>query len=246
MEKIRVEGKHTIEVPEWFIFNRSNGIYSMDGGYYLANELSDYKTIKDHMLKFGKDKVFLDIGAQMGLSTLPIAAEGYSVIAIEPVKRNLTLLKNNLEVNNFDKVTVFPYAAYSSEAEITMYVPAEEDCASISKNAANVIDREAVPEIVRAARIDDMIENSQDIAFIKIDVQGAELEVIKGMKGMLCEKIERSIYIEWDPNYMRAYGYEPKELHDLLVACGYERKDNRDVKEFFGDVIYTNSWQFYK
>ena len=242
--KLRVDGKYFLNVPDWFIDNRYNGIIgkSGNGDHYEAREIADYKWMSDFMSQFSKDKIFLDIGAQMGLSTMPVASQGYKVIAVEPVKSNLDLLMSNVSENGFnDLVTILPFAAHHEVMIIDIFVPSEEDCASLSEAAATRIGKpvtvQKVSTVVMYNVLPLVCEDLNLIKFIKIDVQGAEIDVLRGMKDFLSDPCNRCIFIEWDPTYMRNYGYEPEELDALLQSYGYHKIESTLGS---GDNIYTN------
>lgn len=244
--KVNVSNPYYMEVPEWFMKNRFNGItsFSETEQCWIANEIPDYTSIKNFMLNFPKTSVFLDVGAQMGLSALPIAAEGYKVLAIEPVSSNLKMLMKNLEISNLkERVILFPYAAHSSEeTDIVMFVPSEEDCASLSESAANRIGKPVHEEKVRTIVLDKAIQTyEKDVHFIKIDVQGAEIDVLRGLKETLKKPTHRYVYMEWDPKYMEDYGSTPEELHSFMNSVGYMRiQPNQESHAFNGDALYTN------
>jgi hypothetical protein len=73
--KVNVPNPYFMNVPEWFMNNRANGVtsYSEAENCWVANEIPAYTQIKNFMLNFPKSSIFLDVGAQMGLCTLPIA-----------------------------------------------------------------------------------------------------------------------------------------------------------------------------
>lgn len=249
MPKIKVltDKPYYMNVPEWFMNNRANGVqkFSEQEGCWLANEIPAYTQIKKFMLNFPKTSVFLDVGAQMGLCTLPIAAEGYDVIAVEPVLSNVSLLNQNVIQNDIvEKVDILPFAAHAKEMKIDIYVPTEEDCASLSESAALKIGKPVTPQSILAIALDDherVREREKDISFIKIDVQGAEIDVLRGLKKTLSQPTRRYVYIEWDPGYMRNYGSTPEEMHELFREMGYRRiSPELSHHEFNGDALYTN------
>lgn len=252
MPKIKVftEKPYYMNVPEWFMNNRANGIVKFDGleNCWIATEIPSYTEIKKFMLNFPKDDIFLDIGAQMGLCTLPIAAEGYEVIAVEPVQSNISLLTTNVIENDFlENVRIFPFAAHSEKKQILIFVPSEEDCASLSEAAAAKIGKPVTSQTVTTIVLDEeLMSQEQRIRFIKIDVQGAEIDVLRGMKNLLSKPTQRYIFTEWDPGYMKNYGSSPEEMHEFFTSLGYRRvyplaeTMGGPVLDFTGDAMYTN------
>jgi FkbM family methyltransferase len=224
---VKSPNSYRISVPEWFMNNRGNrGItferLQQNG---CIEEIDIYKQMREFMQKFSKDSIFLDIGAQMGLSTLSIASEGYDVIAVEPVSSNIAILTENISLNNFDKVKIAKIAAFNENKDITIYVPHEEDCASLSSSAAAIPGASNIQhETVKGMRIHDwLIENHIDtdkIRFVKIDVQGAEEMVINGMEELL-DKSNIHILMEWDVQMMRSMGTNEQSFYTKLTTKGF-------------------------
>lgn len=224
---VKSPNSYRISVPEWFMSNRGNrGItferLQQNG---CIEEIDIYKQMREFMQKFTKDSIFLDIGAQMGLSALSIASEGYDVIAVEPVSSNITILSENIKLNNFDKVRIAKIAAFNENKDITIYVPHEEDCASLSSSAANIPGTNSLQsETVKGMRIYDwLIENHVDtdkIRFVKIDVQGAEEMVIDGMEELL-DKSNIHILMEWDVRMMNSMGTNQDIFYKKLTDKGF-------------------------
>lgn len=234
-----------MNVPEWFMNNRANGVtsYSEAENCWVANEIPAYTQIKNFMLNFPKSSIFLDVGAQMGLCTLPIAAEGYRVLAVEPVLANIKMLIENLKDSDLvSRVTIFPYAAHAKETELTIFVPDEEDCASLSESAAKHIGKPIREEKIRTIVLDKAVATEEkDIHFIKIDVQGAEIDVLRGLEKTLGKPTLRYVFMEWDPTYMKNYGSSPEELHEFMQSAGYKRITPLQAShDFNGDALYTN------
>lgn len=252
MPKIKVltEKPYFMNVPEWFMNNRFNGTthFSNEENCWIATEIPTYTQIKKFMMNFSKEDIFLDIGAQMGLCTLPIAAEGYEVIAVEPVQANISLLTTNLIENDFlENVQILPFAAHSVEKQISIFVPTEEDCASLSEAAAVKIGKEVTEQTVTTVVLDEKLMSQEErIRFIKIDVQGAEIDVLRGMKQLLSKSTQRYIFTEWDPGYMKNYGSSPEEMHEFFTSVGYKRVYplaetlNGPLLDFNGDAMYSN------
>ena len=217
---------YKISVPNWFMYNRGDKGVTFERIQRNGSipEIDIYKFMREYMHKFPVDSVFLDIGAQMGLSTLSVASDGYQVIAVEPVTTNIEILTNNINQNNFDNVKIAKIAAFNENRDISIHIPHEEDCASLSETAANIQGNSTMRnEVVKGMRMYDwLIENDVDvdkIKFIKIDVQGAEEMVIDGMLELLDKSVH--ILMEWDPRMMNSMGTDDRNFFEKLQAKGF-------------------------
>jgi FkbM family methyltransferase len=218
---------YNITVPEWFMNNRGDGGITFERLQQNGsiNEIAIYKHMREFMNRFPTDSIFLDVGAQIGLSTLSVASEGYSVIAVEPVSTNIKLLEANIKLNGFEKVKIADIAAFNENRDIVIYVPHEEDCASLSAVAANIPGAVNIKsETVKGMRIYDWLtENQVDvnkIRFVKIDVQGAEELVINGMEELL-DNSDIHILMEWDPRMMNSMGTNEQTFINRLLSKGF-------------------------
>ena len=182
-------------------FYARKGLTGVTGNIYTGlHEFNDMGFLL-HFLR--PDDVFYDVGANVGSYTLLASgvckANSYT---IEPVPATFSVLKQNIELNGLaDKVTLLNSGAgaaigtlnFSSDEDTTNHVLAAEE---VSK--ANVI---AVPVIT----VDSLLRNGSP-ALIKIDVEGFETEVMKGMQATLELPVLKAIIIELNGSGMR-YGY---------------------------------------
>jgi FkbM family methyltransferase len=132
------------------------------------------------MKKTGCD-LFLDIGANIGYYTVTAGMEPACkrVIAFEPDPRNAVQLKANLLINGLlDRVEVIEAAVTETSGRIG-FAPAAAEFTGLSR-----ISREA-EETVPAVALDDLVTAKGDIIYAKIDVEGFELDALKGMKSLV-------------------------------------------------------------
>ncbi|MEM2613990.1 MAG: FkbM family methyltransferase [Nitrososphaerota archaeon] len=141
---------------------------------WLAN---DYEKIVKPM-----GKVVVDVGAHIGLFTLRVITTYRSnlVIAIEPNPKNLNLLYANILLNGVkDRVRVIKACAGRSKGKKRLFLHEESGRSSILPLSSNYI---TVDEV----RLDEEL-NGIKIDFVKIDVDGGELEVIDGLRNKIKE-----------------------------------------------------------
>jgi FkbM family methyltransferase len=152
--------------------------------------------------------IVVDIGAHMGRYTIPSAKSvGVSgkVIAVEAHPYNFGILQHNLKLNKLTNVSALNSAVYSKKANLKLYLP-DEDLGYtmhhslmtnyLSTKYNNEIERKFVE--VEADTLDNLLKSCgiTTVNWIKIDVEGAEYEVLKGAGEILSTNKPISILVE--------------------------------------------------
>ena len=78
---------------------------------------------------------------------------------------------------------------------------------------------------VEMVRINDYLKNNErakDVSFIKIDVEGAELQVLQGLSNILEKNKKLTIMIEFIPSHLKEFGSEPKDVLDILIQHDFK------------------------
>lgn len=172
----------------------------------------------DHLLSPGATVV--DVGANIGYNTCYAAqcvGRGGRVYAVEPAQDSLAVLYANVFANRLTNVVVLPYAAGSHHALKPFFLRGEV-------SAVNSLYQDnfyaAVTETVAVvtAPLDDLITVTPDL--VKIDVEGAELEVLQGMSRLLETPAFRLI-VEWHPILQQSAGHAPDALPRHLLSLGF-------------------------
>lgn len=167
--------------------------------------------------KESKGKLALDIGANIGYSTLSLCKNMKKVIAIEPDKRSRKILKENIRLNNFkEKVKVHDFAISNKKSVKTFYLSKHPNLSAFNKNKKYWTKKQKV----KTVRIDDLnvIPN-----FIKMDLEGHEIEVIEGgMKSLESTDFCR-ILLEVHPQFYSEEKDFSKTIR-LLMKIGFSIK----------------------
>ncbi len=129
--------------------------------------------------------VFFDVGANVGFFTILAArlvGEAGTVVAFEPESRNVDGLRDNVELNGFSNVVVVPVAVSSSSGDAQLRVPHRATARLLPRDHGSGSDSR-----VATTSIDDFVARRPGLspAVIKIDVEGHEAEVIRGMRETL-------------------------------------------------------------
>jgi FkbM family methyltransferase len=150
----------------------------------------------------------VDIGAHMGRYTIPCSKSvGMSgkMVAIEAHPYNFRLLQHNLRLNKLNNVSLLNCAVYSNRARLKLYLP-DEDLGYtmhhslmtkyLASKYSNEIERKYIE--VEADTLDNLLKARaiNEVNWIKIDVEGAELEVLKGAREILSTNTRISILVE--------------------------------------------------
>jgi FkbM family methyltransferase len=123
--------------------------------------------------------VLIDVGANVGLFTLVAARIGKPVLALEPEPRNVGLLLQNLLRNDLaDAVDVLPIAAGAGPGALPLFGGGQG--ASLVQGWGGI--RSTYRRLVPVSSLDRVLAGRFDgqQLLVKVDVEGAELEVLDG------------------------------------------------------------------
>ena len=157
--------------------------------------------------------VFIDVGANIGYYTVLasglVGAEG-TVVAFEPVLETVEMLKINCNLNHSANVEIIPCAAWSDECILPIYFSkGHYGMASMRKSEGSFISTKAMP-------LDSICGSYSTIKMLKIDVEGAEYQVLCGASETL--KKTKYVILEWSENYdkiVRLLRGEGFSIHNL-------------------------------
>ncbi|HJQ54244.1 MAG TPA: FkbM family methyltransferase [Gemmatimonadaceae bacterium] len=172
----------------------------------------------------------LDIGANVGGHTAlfsHLAGRTGKVIAYEPVPTNLRRLRDNVARRcRYDNVEIRDLAVGGAGARgrVKIIVPAGDATqASLQPHASGSwADARPEPFECGITNLDADILSRRDVhvALMKIDVEGAELEVLRGAHDLLLRD-EPLVYCEVFDEWTRAFLYEPADLIEFMRALDY-------------------------
>ncbi len=160
--------------------------------------------------------VLLDVGAHVGHWTLRLAGKASKVTAVEANPATAATLRRHLAMNDIGNVTVVELAAWDCGTRLRLDDPAGQvEGGSTRVLAATNGEGGTVP----AGRLDQLPELADigRLDLVKLDVEGADLHALRGMKGLL-ERYRPVLFIE-DHS---VYGYfERADLEATLREFGY-------------------------
>ena len=172
---------------------------------------------------------FIDIGANYGFISLLMKLEmpDINIISIEADPRLADLVKNNFEKNNVEAPEIIN--AIVSDTDTKNH--------TFSLNPSSTLDNRVNMETwekisVKSITIDNIFKQKKLAGkfFFKIDTQGYEMHILKGMENIL-KKSEWYIKMEFAPNWLESQGTSPLELLEYL-ALNYEFAEFPERIEF--------------
>lgn len=166
--------------------------------------------------------VVVDIGAHIGIFTLyalrQLSGHG-RVYSFEPTPRTFALLHDNVQVNGFlesgmvrfdrravsDRAGAAAFTAYAANSgHNTLFAGAA---------AGETLTVETIP-------LDEALAHEPRIDVIKIDAEGGEPFILRGMARTLAANPEIRIVVEFGPEHLRRAGIEPLQWLEELVSLG--------------------------
>jgi FkbM family methyltransferase len=167
----------------------------------------------------------LDIGAHHGFYTLlasrKVGADG-RVLAVEASPRERKKLGVHLRINGCKNVQVESCALGDADGDAQLYLVkgGQTGCNSLRKPETSE-PTEAVP--IHVGRLDDVLRDHQieKVDFVKLDVEGAELSVLRGAPQLLRNRPRPAILAEVQDIRTKPWGYPARDIIRYLAAAEY-------------------------
>jgi FkbM family methyltransferase len=181
--------------------------------------------------------VVADVGANIGLLTLVMAwatGPGGRVIAFEPEAVPRSNLEKMKHLNGLSWVEVRDQAVGERAGRLTFHV---SDIIGHSSLYALPDAEEARTVEVEVVRLDD-VAPAKRLDVVKIDVEGAELDVLAGMKSVIAKNPDLAIVAEFGPEHLKRVGQTPAQWFKAFGDAGFTPYL---IDETRGDCVKTNA-----
>lgn len=196
---------------------------------------------------FADGDMFFDVGANIGIYTLYCAAVHPKCVihAFEPDIRNYEHLKANVALNLFSSVYTHQIAILDHAARDTFYA-ATGEVGCTGGQAEHILSEAFVHYPIRIVSIDRLVEGLGCPQHVKIDIDGQELRVVRGMAETLKNPSLQSVLIEVDlttgereeiVSQFIAAGFTMENRFNTMTPHSRERRAKEKIK--VENVIFT-------
>ncbi|GAB4524340.1 MAG: hypothetical protein Tsb0014_02710 [Pleurocapsa sp.] len=189
-----------------------------------------------------EDEYFFDIGANLGQTLINFSTifKGKKYVGFEPDSYCIVYLKKLIELNNFTNSLIVPIGLSEQNQLLQLYSSSHTDSGATFRENLRP-NRKLFSAVVPTFKLDYVVQhlNLKSVSLLKIDVEGWELEVLKGMPDvlqtdrpiMICEIIFK------DPNApLEEHQKRNQQLLNILHQFKYcifqllKTLDSKDIK----------------
>ena len=168
--------------------------------------------------------IIVDVGANVGYYTLrlsPLVGKNGKVLAIEAEPESCEILKKNCELNKLSNVEVQNFAITDKKGTVTLYTSGTHSGANSIFSDSEKLTRDSLT--VPSTTLDDLLDDKYPVInWMKIDVEGAELKVLRGSSNTL--KHTKKIIVELHEHILKQNNENPEAVVELLRNSGFKIK----------------------
>lgn len=211
--------KHITNNLKFALFPNDNAVSSsIINGWQYEPYMFEF-LIRNNIQTTGRS--IIDIGANNGSFAVDFAhlvGDKGNVYSFEPQRIVYYQLCGNVFMNGIDNVYCYNLAIGNSDLDIQVQKPNYFQNGNVNFGDVKVGKVEGDSVSVEQRRLDYFDFN--DVIFIKIDVQGYELNVIKGAENTI-RKYRPYLFVEFEDDLLKEAGTSEKELQDKIESLGY-------------------------
>ncbi|CAL5219615.1 g1485 [Coccomyxa viridis] len=220
-------GQQVITLPNgWHVCHSSHAEAA-----FIYNEIFEERCYIQHGISVRDGGVCVDVGANIGLFTLFLLG-GFAgglprlILACEPAPANMRLLKQNIKTRRAAGKVVFVQRAVGREAASAAltYYPSMPGNSTLYPEEKSVLQAASMPaacfegaetHATDVITLQELLEGFDEIDLLKVDIEGAELEVLRGAGQDTLSKIRQIV--------MEVHDIDERltQVHELLERTGF-------------------------
>lgn len=207
-----------------FSMETSGYEYYMSGYMFLGETNPEETFVLRALLRNGD--TMIDIGAHIGWFALNAAqriGNTGKVVAFEPNPHCLKSLRQNVHLNDFLNIAVEACAVSDTNGTSTFWIGDDMAGSLVASNTQRLTNESIRGLKVRLQTLDSCSKthDMRRLTVIKIDVEGAELRVLKGAHRLL-KRLKPHLIIEIQEDSLHAAGSSREEVFAFLSSFGYK------------------------
>lgn len=206
----------------------------IDTTYYHYFHAGHEQKLVDLIDQLPPGGVFVDVGANAGIYSIiasrRVGAAGL-VVAFEAARETYSNFTKHLDLNHADNVIPFNVAVGAEEGLAEMVVSEDSGLSHLGKIERPKLEKTHRVAVVSLDRSLPALIEGRRIDLMKIDVEGAEMGVLRGAEKLFQSKAITRLHIEVLPGNLARFGASVEELYEFLEKHGYRRvKDTSSAK----------------
>jgi FkbM family methyltransferase len=209
----------------------------MDMSYCEPQATNPHHKTVEILNQLEEGDLFLDVGANIGFFGL-IAAKKVGktglVVCFEPSAREFVRLIENIELNGA-KNTIFFNTALCDRVGVSRFLTAKSHTGlnflAETNSDANFVES-LVPTIKGDLVLEPFLAQIDGKVIVKIDVEGAEYQVICGMQQFLSHPKVKSVVVEITPKFLARFDRTKEMLYEKMQMLGFE------------PTVMSDEWQY--
>lgn len=169
----------------------------------------------------------IDVGAYVGYYTAlasKLVGETGRIFSFEPAPWNFSKLQETIEANKFENVTLYQAAVGDRSGKTYLWLSSDPATHSIAEATGRFFQKKNCRQAGKTVEVDvisvDQIIGQNELPIdnlvVKIDAEGAELKVLKGMKEAIANSINLHLICSVHEQKFSAFGYTPNAFFNYL------------------------------
>lgn len=199
----------------------------------FRDEKAELRAIREHV---SPSDTVCDIGANKGSFTFWLArwCKNGRVIAFEPQPNIANQLADDCRAFKFSNVKIEPMGVYSATGSQNLSIPIHHSPGASVKPSGALFDKELTTISIPVVALDDYFPKNEKISLLKIDVEGAELDVLQGAERVL-KTFSPLLVFECENRHFEKGSVT--DVFEYLKSLGYRgsfvfRRKVRPISEF--------------
>jgi FkbM family methyltransferase len=157
----------------------------------------------------GRDTLVVDLGCHLGTFSIPLAADGFSLLCIDANKKNVVLLEETARLNGWRNLQTL-WAAVSDRSGVV---------GLLYDGPYGIVTDDASGE-VPCFTLDEIIGNRR-VSLVKLDIEGSEAKAIRGARTTLTANPDLVVICESNKPLLERAGSSPGELWAAFTSLGF-------------------------